>query len=157
MWLQVVDLQLVPAPCVLLLSTLINHAKLRASQPQTASAREPQATSHDISVSLRLQVTPTLEPRASQHTHIHRHNIYCMWDGSPTTPTGPKPIPSQYIQAQRHRVSHTFTQGSSPFNTKAQQLSCIFMGTESGPTPENINRGCAAWDLSIFLFRIWIK
>lgn len=54
-------------------STLIRHAKLRANQAQTAAAaQEPQATSRDISASLRLKVTPALEPLAlSTHTHSH--------------------------------------------------------------------------------------
>lgn len=52
---------------------------------------------------------------------------------------------------------HIHTQGSSPFNTKAQQLSCIFMERESGPTPQNINQGCGAADLSISLFGKWVK
>lgn len=131
-----------------LLPTLISHAKLRASQPQTAAAREPQATSHDISASLQLQMTPTLEPLAPQHTHIHTHRIYRMCYSPPITQIWPERSFSQYIQAQKHTDSHSYTQGSSPFNTKAQQLSCIFMG----PTPENINRGCGAADLSISLF-----
>lgn len=62
-------------PCTMcaLLSTLIRHAKLRANQAQTAAAaQEPQATSRDISASLRLKVTPALEPLAlSTHTHSH--------------------------------------------------------------------------------------
>lgn len=68
------------APCAPLLSALISHAKLRASQPQTAAAEEPQGSSYDILASLRLQMTSTLARLAPNHTHIDtKRNIYCMW------------------------------------------------------------------------------
>lgn len=140
-----------PSSMCRLLSTLISHAKLRASQPQTATAREPQATSRDISASLRLQVTPALEPPApSAHT---KNILYVTRLSKKLNLARKDPIP---IYSGTKTQTHAYTQGSSPFNTKAQQLSCIFMERESGPTPENINRSCGA-DLSFFLFWKWMK
>lgn len=90
-----------------LLSTLISHAKLRASQPQTAAAQKPQATSHDISASPRLQMTPTLEPLAPQHTHIHTYKMYCMWHSSPE-PSQDIPYPIA-IYSGTETLTHTHT------------------------------------------------